>query len=278
MNRPHRCRAGLQAGLPFAVAAALALPPCASWASAQQIDNATIERRSLTGPIEREVQAIAAGRAPVWMAYNLQTIPSPRQMCPGSHVSLERTTALVVMARIERDGVGRVRSFTPECEVGAGGMTVLWIDGVSADASAVWLSSLVRGSDTSSERRQLVMEPALATLGLNAGAAATKSLISLARDDERSRVRGQALVWLAQRAGQEAVTAIGDAVTRDSETEVKRQAVYALSRLPPDQGVPLLIQVARTHANPEVRRRAIDYLGRSNDRRAVAFFAEVLLK
>jgi hypothetical protein len=262
-----------------AAAVAAAFASAAGIAAAQpRVQADTAERRTVAASLERELASIGARQTPVWAAYTLQTIPSGRQMCPGSHVALERTTELVVMVRIEAGAVQRLRSFTPECEIDARGAALVWLDGVTPDASAAWLTSLVRSTEPGSERKRLVSDPALAALGLNAGNAATRSLLSLAQDDARTAVRGQALVWLAQRAGQESVAAIGNALDKDPETDVKRQAVYALSRLPPDQGVPLLIQVARTHQNIEVRRQAMLYLGRSNDRRAVGFFEEVLLK
>jgi HEAT repeat protein len=103
-------------------------------------------------------------------------------------------------------------------------------------------------------------------------------MIELARKDESAHVRGQALFWLSQKAGQKATQAISDAIENDPETDVKKKAVFALSQLPKDEGVPKLIEVARKNRNREVRKDAMFWLGQSNDKRALAFFEEVLTR
>ena len=115
-------------------------------------------------------------------------------------------------------------------------------------------------------------------LGSTRADAGLRILVAMARDDKSTNVRGQALFWLAQHAGREAVAAISGAIDNDPETEVKKKAVFALSQLPKDEGVPKLIEVARSNRNPEVRKQAIFWLGQSNDPRATAFFADILLR
>jgi HEAT repeat protein len=109
-------------------------------------------------------------------------------------------------------------------------------------------------------------------------AAATRSLVAVARDHQIPKMRSEALFWLGQRAGNEAVATISEAIDRDPETEVKRRAVFALSQLPKDEGVPKLIDVARNNKNAAVRKQAMFWLGQSNDPRALKFFEEILLK
>jgi hypothetical protein len=119
---------------------------------------------------------------------------------------------------------------------------------------------------------------AFSALALQAGDAATLSLITLARDDSRGDLRSRSLMVLADRAGQQAAAAIANVIQNDPEIGLKILAVRALSRLPKDEGVPLLIQVARTNKNTELRRQAMVQLGQSNDERAVRFFEEILKK
>jgi HEAT repeat protein len=102
------------------------------------------------------------------------------------------------------------------------------------------------------------------------------TLISLAKRDASSKVRGQALFWLGQKAGQRAVATLEGAVVDDPDREVRKKAVFSLSQLPRDEGVPKLIAVARTHRDPEVRKQAMFWLGQSGDERAVRFFEDVL--
>jgi len=177
---------------------------------------------------------------------------------------------VVVLARIAGGRVERVRTYAPTCALDAGGRTVVWLSGVTPEASVAWLDAQV----SSAARR--VADDVLMTLSAHAAPRALDRLLDYARSGDTARLRGQALFWLSQRAGERAVGAIADAIDRDPDTDVKRKAVFALSQLPADQGVPRLIEVARAHSNPAVRKQAFFWLGQSSDPRALAFFADVL--
>jgi len=181
-----------------------------------------------------------------------------------------------VLARLEAGKVVRVRTFTPDCEVDAGGMTVVWLTDVKPDQSVAWLSSVAAAASHESERTDRVTSSALAALAVHAGPESVRALVRFAREDESTRLRGQALFWLAQKAGEQAIATITGAIDNDPETDVKKKAVFALSQLPKDEGVPLLIQVAKTNRNPEVRKQAMFWLGQTHDPRAVTFFEEIL--
>lgn len=186
-------------------------------------------------------------------------------------VMLEPRHTLVVMARVEGGRVERIRTFSDDCRLDAGGRAVLWLTNVRPAESVRWLSSLVTAS---AERR--IVSGALGATALHAEAAALDWLLGAARASDSAYVRGQALFWLSQRAGQRAVGTIADAVDRDPDTDVKKRAVFALSQLPADEGVPRLITIARGHSIKAVQKHAFFWLGQSNDPRALAFFADVL--
>jgi hypothetical protein len=282
-----------------------------SWAPALaqgRISNAKIETRTLTGPLEREVQTVAARTAAAWIGYRTPMIAGQRQMCcydsiaaagsccgmcrlesgggvtmtsadtpdRASRIVLEPPTDVVVLARLEQGTVTRIRTFTPDCDIDGSAMPIVWLEKVPAAESVAWLTALARSGGTR-ERESRVVRPAIGALALHPDRSALTTLISLARDDSRREARNQALFWLSQRAGQEAVAAIGSAID-DPDTDVKKRAVFALSQLPRDEGIPLLIQLARTNRNAEVRKQAMFWLGQSRDARAVQFFEEVLLK
>jgi len=195
-----------------------------------------------------------------------------------SRIEHEPATELLVLARLESGNVVRLRTATPDCDIDAGGLPLVWLDGVKTDDSVAWLGSLVNTASPSSERYDRVVKPALVAVAMHDGAAATRVLVAVARDHAVARMRADALFWLGQRAGNEAVTAIAEAIDRDPETDVKRRAVFALSQLPKDEGVPKLIDVARNNRNAAVRKQAMFWLGQSKDPRALKFFEEVLLK
>jgi hypothetical protein len=281
------------------VLAALSLLLAAvSNAAAQQprVANGNVQVRPATESLERELEKLAAAAAsPMWVGYAVPSANPDSQMCcwhngvnmtcaleatqasgavpaASGPVRLDSGDAFFVLYRVERGQVTRIRMFSEECALDAGGLTLHWLSGVSARDS---VGVLTRYAASESGR---IGDAAIAALAQHAEPGALDALVTLARGAARPHVRGQALFWLGQRAGQKAVGAISEAIEKDPETAVKRQAVFALSRLPKDEGVPRLIEVARTHANPAVRKQAMFWLGQSKDPRALAFFEEILFK
>ena len=260
-------------------------------------------------PLRHQIDAIAAKGGVAWVSYRVPMIGQRRMCCfdsaaqaatgccgrcqlergdgivlsdteppppAASRIVVEPPSEMRVFVRVEDGAVSRIRTFSLDCDVDAGGATVATLENVGVNDSVAWLATMVAlASDTTDSRNRLQMS-ALSALALHPGAAAADRLVAFARDDGRARVRGQALFWLAERAGREAVRTIGNAIDADPELEVKRRAVFALSRLPRAEGVPLLMQLARTHRLPEIRRQAIFWLGQSKDPRAVDFFEQIL--
>jgi hypothetical protein len=292
----------------------LAVLAIAATASAQgRFTNARTETRAAaqgSDAIAREVRAVASRGGATWIGYRVAMVAGPRHMCcydsisdsgtccgmcrlengsgvtmttgdqgrNGTRITLEPPTEFLILARVENGAVMRLRTFTPDCDVDAGNMPVVWLTDVRAEDSVAWLSDLITSAGTDKERVSRVGDPALAALSMHTAPGALAALIRFAKQAETTRLRGQALFWLAQRAGEQAMSTIANAITNDPETEVKKKAVFALSQMPKDEGVPKLIEVARTNRNPEVRKQAYFWLGQTHDPRAVAFFEEILKK
>jgi HEAT repeat protein len=185
---------------------------------------------------------------------------------------LELADSFYIFVRVEKRQIERVRIFSEDCGLDAGGRPVTWLTSVRPAESVAFLAAVAE--DTSAGSR--AMKGALSALAQHGVPEAIPPLLRLARQAPETKVRSEALFWLAQRAGARAVAAITDAIDHDPETEVKKRAVFALSQLPKDEGVPKLIEVARTHRNPAVKKQAMFWLGQSKDPRALAFFEEVL--
>jgi hypothetical protein len=254
-------------------------------ASAGQLPivNARVETRSAAQGLAREIQAVRDRGTAAWVGYRIAMVQRPRVQlsstgsCCGT-CRLEPATELLVLARVERKEIVELRAQGVDCDLDAGGMPVVWLDGVVADESVAWLASLVRDSASGAGRLDPTVRPALMALALHATSTGVPALIGFARDVGSADLRGQALFWLSQRASDQAAATIADAIDRDPEIEVKKKAVFALSQLPKDEGVPRLIDVAKGHRSAEVRRQAMFWLGQSRDPRALEFFTQLLLK
>jgi hypothetical protein len=256
--------------------AAVLLAAVASLSAQAPVVNAVVERRTPSVDFARDVQSVAGRPTAAWIGYRVP-IQRRREVsiqtgdCCG-RCRLAPPAELVVLARVQGGAVAELRPLAVDCDMDAGGMPLVWFDGVSADASVAWLSTLV----TQSETARRISENALSAIAQHAGTAAAKTLVQFAQTGT-VQMRGRALSWLAQRASSEAIPAI-DAALKDPDLEVKKQAVNAIARFPNQEGVPKLIEVARSHSNTEVRRQAMLRLGDTKDPRAVDFFAQILLR
>jgi len=262
-----------------ALLAVLVLLGAAVSLSAQSpVVNAVVERRTPSADFARDMESVAGRPTAAWTGY---WVPIQRrcevsiqtgESCCG-RCRLAPPTDLVVLARVQGGAVAELRPLAVDCDMDAGGMPLVWFDGVNADASVAWLSALVT-AQTDATRR--ISENALVAIAQHAGSSASAALVRFAQTGT-TQLRGRALSWLAQRAANEALPVI-DAALKDPELEVKKLAVNALSRFPNQEGIPKLIEVARSHSNTEVRRQAMLRLGESKDPRATEFFAQILLK
>jgi len=257
--------------------AAVLLAAVMSLSAQSPVVNAVVEKRTPSGDFARDVQSVASRPGASWIGYR---VPIQRRRdvsiqsydgCCG-RCRLAPPTDLVVLARVQQGALAELRSLGVDCDMDAGGMPLVWFDGVNPDASVAWLTTLVTAQ---SDVRRLA-ESALSAIAQHAGSAASKALVQFAQTGT-TQMRGRALTWLAQRAASEAIPAI-DAALKDPELEVKKQAVNAIARFPNQEGVPKLIEVARSHPNTEVRRQAMLRLGDTKDPRAVDFFAQILLR
>ncbi len=268
----------------------------ASTALAQQqpdFVNARIVARAAQPDVARAIAAIVRTQAePAWIAYAVPALnndafgrgdgwsercrleqqridPATKAPLPGP-IKLEPAANLLVLVRVQSNEIQRVRTFSGDCQVDAGGLQVYWLGDVNAAQSVEFLRTLVAGNAARDHS-----ESALSAIALHRDAAASGAIVDLAKNGS-PRLRQRALVWIARRAESQAVGIISQAIDSDPDVEVKRQAVSALGQLPKNEGIPLLITLARSHTNPVVRKQAMQRLGQSNDPRALSFFEEVL--
>ncbi len=161
------------------------------------ITNAVAEPARAGGAIQPEVSRLAARGRPTWIGYRVPVAAGDQRFCEAPE--LEPSTDLLVMARVDRTGISRMRLFTPDCAIDAGGLPFVWLGDVQPDASVAWLETLARACarDATAARSQ-VARPALTALGLHGTAAASAALIALAGADSPSWLRREAVQWLAR--------------------------------------------------------------------------------
>ena len=148
-------------------------------------------------------------------------------------VKLEGSERAVILFRIADRQVERIRMFSEDCELDAGGRPVHWLQDVRPAESVALLESLIGPRHGTQEPRQQRGDQRDRRARRAGGGQHPRAARAVAR---LRPIRGEAIFWLGQKAGRKAVGTISEAIEKDPETEVKKRAVFALSQLPSRKG------------------------------------------
>jgi hypothetical protein len=248
------------------------------------VQNARIETRAAAGGLEATFRAIVNGQsAPAWIGYAVPIIPGDPQMCCWNNsargcflepevndrtvvvsnnqiVKLEGPTQLVVLYRVENRQVGRVRSFSPECDLDAGGLPFLWLTGVNAAESVKLLEGIAK--DTTSATRDQIRraDSAVSAIAMHADPSADQALEELVAASQPEQVRRQAVFWLGNARGQRGFEIVSRIVREDPSDKIREHAVFALTQNKAPQALNVVVGVAHNDRSPRVRGQALFWL------------------
>ena len=117
---------------------------------------------------------------------------------PPTSVRLEGSERAVILFRVADRRVERIRMFSEDCELDAGGRPVHWLQDVRPVESLALLESLI-GPDVG--RKDRVSNSAISAIAVHAESTATTIVERLARSHAATSIRGEAIFWLGQKAG-----------------------------------------------------------------------------
>jgi HEAT repeat protein len=291
------------------LAVATAVLAAAPLSAQGRIANARTESRSAAQGLEREVAAVAARGAASWIGYRVPMVAGPRQMCcydsvsdshaccgrcrleggggvsmntgdsagaNGSRVMLEAPTEFLVLARVEAGGVMRIRTFTPDCDIDAGGMPLVWLTDVKPDDSVAWLSALATSAGDEDDHRQRVATPAIAAIALHDAGSADRALESFVAPARPDWLRSSTAFWLGSTRGERGVRLLTRMIAQDPSDTVREKAVFGLSVSKAPTALPTLIAAAKDDRSAHVRGQALFWLAQKAGRQATAIISNAI--
>jgi hypothetical protein len=271
-----------------------------------RITNAKMQTLSAAQGLEPEVRAVAARATATWIGYRAPMVPGRRHLCcadagspngsccgacrlergsgvtlsenetPGLRVALEAPTEFLVFARLEAGRVVRVRTFTQDCDIDAGGMPLTWMTDVKVADSIAWLTSLVTAAADPADRNDLVAKPAIGAIALHDDGAADRVLESFVTPSGPESLRLETAFWLGTARGDAGVRLLARMIAEDSSEPVREQAVFGLSVSAQPSGLTHLISAARADRSARVRSRALFWLAGKAGRQAVDTIAAAI--
>jgi HEAT repeat protein len=280
------------------------------------LENARVTAQPAASDFARQVRGLVAEAAPRWIAWTVPASDGQHQMCcwdsRGSwddgdrwccgrcrlersgnvsgnrmedrsdrSVRLEAAPEVLVLVRAESGNVSRVRAFSPDCTIDAGGMPVVWIGNVGADVSVALLESLATAQRPASGRdgdgEGNVLTSAMAAIAHHAGASADRALERLMAPAQPRSVRSKAAFWLGNARGRAGYEALRRGVPDDLDEDFRKQGTFALSQSREPEAVSTLIAMARRDASPHVRGQALFWLAQRAGRQAADAIENAIL-
>ncbi|HEX6896862.1 MAG TPA: HEAT repeat domain-containing protein, partial [Bryobacteraceae bacterium] len=161
--------------------------------------------------------------------------------------------------RIENRAIQKIRSFTPECTLDAGGLPFLWLNGVVPGDSIGYLLNMARAEvpgNTSEQRRQA--RSAVSAIAFHADPAAERALEQLADANESVAVREQAIFWLAAARGKAGL--VSRVLREDPNEKIRERAIFALTQSKEPGALDAVVRAAHDDKSARVRGQALFWL------------------
>jgi len=270
-----------------------------------QIVNAKLETRAITQPLAREVAAVASRGPAWWIGYRVPLVDGSRKIgtfdgdwsdadrrcrldddrgismtrgdaARGSRVTIEPPGELLVFARVEGGAVTRVRTFTPDCAIDAGGMPLAWLTGVGPDDSVAWLATIAASSEESGDRHDHLARPALAAIALTRAGSVDRTLEGFVAPDRPEWLRGETAFWLGSERGAAGARLLARMVAQDPSDKVRDKAVFGLSVSPQPEALDTLFKAARADDSTRVRGQALFWLAHKAGSRVAAAITDAI--
>ena len=249
------------------------------------ISNAKLQTASASGGLSSVLESIMSkDRGPLWIGYAVPIVSGERQSCCWSNdsrgcglegqrtitfqpavagpIKLEGPTHATVLLRADNAQIGKIRAFSGDCPLDAGGLPVYWLTEVRPADSVAFL-----------QRQQ--GENAVHAIAMHSGAEADKALEALAAN-QNEKVRRSAIFWLANSRGRRGFEVVSRVAREDSSDKVREHAIFALTQSKEPEAIPTIIRIAKEDKVPHVRGQALFWLAQRASRQAAGTITEAI--
>jgi hypothetical protein len=264
------------------------------------IRNTDIETQSAAAGLERAFDAVVA-RAddPSWIGYAVPLLPGWEICCGNSHwerciCKLERrhesysftnhsddkdlrvSREALILFRIEDGEVERIRTYSDNCQLDAGGVPFYWLTDVDPQESIDLLSKFATEHRTSKRMREKVSERALSAIAVHDHPGMLDALENFVDPDQPEWLREKSVFWIGNSGGHRAIDILRRVVRDDPSSDVREQCVFALTLPDEPEATDLLINLARTDHDSDVRKNAIFWLSQAAGEKAAEAIADAI--
>ena len=270
------------------------------------VTNARLETRPAEAGLAEALRAATASAGAVWVGYAAPLVQgSDHHSCcysNGGHaagrcflegrngggisthgqapgpVELEAPRLFHVLFRAEGGAITRVRTFSRDCALDAGGLPFVWLTGVRPAESVGLLSGLVEQAERArgSEREGKKGEGALVALALHAGEEADRALAGFVAAGRNDKLREMAAFWLGASRGLSGFELLRKLAREDASDRFREKLTFAISVSRQPGATDELLRMARADSSARVRGQALFWLAQKAGKKAAEGITEAI--
>lgn len=192
-------------------------------------------------------------------------------------IQLEGSKHVAVLLRAEQGVIEKIRAFSLDCPLDAGGLPFYWLTGVRVGESVSMLSQYVSDNNRLPEPRKL-REAAVHAIAMHAGAEAASFLEKMATSGGTDELRKTAVFWLANSRGKQGYEIVNRVARQDASDKVREHAIFALTLSKEPEAIPAIVRIAKEDGSPRVRGQALFWLAQRASKQASPAIAEAIEK
>jgi len=248
--------------------------------SKPDIANAAVETVAYSGDLQKQIHA----SAPSWFGYAIDALQKDNDGCcwngqrgcslegenkgnvsvkqSSGRVALEGSGRMLILFRVQNDTVQKIRAFSFECPLDAGGLRFVWLTNVPTAASVAYL----RGFATAQEDH--LADGAIFAIAQHTGAEADSVLEELIRPANPERTREKVSFWLGAARGAKGAELLKKMLASDPSENVRDKVTFALSVSKQPEALETLIAAAHNDPSAHVREQALFWLAQKAGKRA----------
>jgi HEAT repeat protein len=194
---------------------------------------------------------------------------------PAEPIQLEGSSQMAVLFRVVDRQVERIRVFSADCELDAGGRPVVWLENVRPGDSITLLESLIPADGG---RRDRITDGAIAAIAMHRDTAADAALDRLIATDKPESTRKKVTFWLGNTRGARGLEVLSRILENDASADVRKGAVFGVSQSSAPGASEALFKAARSNPSAPVRGEAIFWLGQKAGSKAAATITDTIDK
>jgi HEAT repeats len=264
-----------------------------------QVTNTKLEVREVQSTLRATVeQVVTSAESPMWFGYEVEEIRGEQQSCCGNYgggtdgdsfgvyrleggnrgdektrngtatLKLEGPRKLWVLVRAEKKRVEKIQIASQHCELDAGGLRLVWIEGVKGTESVAWLSEFVRAQDFARKGENGFGEQALTAIALHADGSAEHAFESFVAPGQSVGLREKASFWLGATRGEAGLSLLKKIARNDPSDDVRAQVSFALSVSQEAGATDEMIRMAHEDESAHVRGQALFWLAQKAGKKA----------